>query len=117
MLQDKDKKSMALYLLLVILGVAISIALMFVTPYVFVWLYIILVGILLKEDSLSRKLKLGILSDKWLSAIVVALFAMQFAHNTQISPIIMWHMGGIAFCLYLLASVIIEKSERKNSHD
>ena len=112
MLQNKDKKSMALYLLLVILGVAISIALMFVTPYVFLWLYVILVGILLKEDSLSRKLKLGILSDKWLSAIVVALFAMQFAHNTQISAVIMWHIGVIVFCLYLLASVLIEKSEK-----
>lgn len=112
MLQNKDKKSMSLYLLLVVLGVAISIILNFVTPYIFIWLYVILVGILLKEDSLARKLKMGILSDKWLSAIVTALFAMQFAHNTQISSIIMWHIGVIVVLIYLLVSMLIEKLEK-----
>jgi hypothetical protein len=107
-----ETKSKILFLSLLVLGVAVSSALLFVTPPIYIWLFLILIGILLKEDSLARQLNISHYSDKRLSAILVGLFAMQYAYITNNRGWIMWFAGITFFILYFVFSLYIEKSEK-----
>ena len=106
-----ETKSKILFLSLLILGVAISSALFFVTPSIYVWLFLILFGILLKEDSLARQLNISHYSDKRLSAILVALVSMQYEYITN-NRGWLWFVGVAFFILYFVVSHYIEKSEK-----
>ena len=107
-----ETKSKILFLSLLILGVAVSSALFFVTPSIYVWLFLILIGILLKEDSLARQLNISHYSDKRLSAILVSLVSMQYEYITNNRGWFMWFVGVAFFILYFVASHYIEKSEK-----
>ena len=107
-----ETKSKILFLSLLISGVAVSLTLYFVTPPVYIWLFLILIGILLKEDSLARQLNISHYSDKRLSAILVGLFAMQYEYITNNRGGLMWFVGIAFFILYFVVSHYIEKSEK-----
>jgi UDP-N-acetylmuramyl pentapeptide phosphotransferase/UDP-N-acetylglucosamine-1-phosphate transferase len=96
---------------LLVPGVIISVLLNFVTSYHFIWMYSLLILLLLAEDSFARKLKKHHLSDKWVSAIVVALFAMQFSIKNELESITMWTIGVIVYMGYVLISMMIEGCE------
>lgn len=106
-------KSLILFSVLVVLGVAVSITLGFVTPPIYIWLFVILVGILLKEDSLARQLNISHYSDKRLSAVLVGLFAMQYEYITYNRGWIMWFVGAAFYVQYLVISSCVEKAEKK----
>jgi len=108
-----ETKSKILFLSLLVSGVAVSSALLFATPPIYIWLFLIFIGILLKEDSLARQLNISHYSDKRLSAIVVGLFAMHYEYVTNNRGWIMWFVGIAFFILYFVFSHWIEKSEKK----
>lgn len=107
-----ETKSKILFLSLLILGVVVSSSLFFVTPSIYIWLFLILFGILLKEDSLARQLNISHYSDKRLSAILVALVSMQYEYITNNRGWLMWFVGVAFFILYFVVSHYIEKSEK-----